>query len=214
MPAAKQPSAKKRPAKPATKTADPAQACPWCGSDPIYVHYHDTEWGVPEYDNQALLAKLILDGAQAGLSWITILKKRDGYYRAFDQFNPEKMARYTDAKLEKLMLDDGIVRNRLKIKSARQNAQAYLRIMKNGGPNGEKDFSEFLWSFVGGQPIQNNYHSMSDVPAYSLEAEAMSKALKKAGFNFVGPTIVYAFMQAVGMVNDHLVSCPRHAVLS
>lgn len=198
--------------KPAASGA--TQACPWCGSDPIYVSYHDTEWGVPEYDNQALLAKLILDGAQAGLSWITILKKRDGYYRAFDQFNAEKMARYTDKKLEKLMLDEGIVRNRLKIKSARQNAQAYLQIMKNGGPNGEKDFSEFLWSFVGGKPIQNNPHSMSDVPAFSPEAEAMSKALKKAGFNFVGPTIVYAFMQAVGMVNDHLITCPRHAELT
>lgn len=189
------------------------QTCPWCGTDPIYVEYHDTEWGVPEYDNRALFEKLLLDGAQAGLSWITILKKREGYRRAYDQFNPEKMARYTDKKLERLMQDEGIVRNRLKIKSARQNAQAYLKIMKDGGPNGEKDFSEFLWGFVGGAPIQNAFRSMEDVPAFTSEAEAMSKALKKAGFNFVGPTIVYAFMQAVGMVNDHLISCPRYSEL-
>lgn len=189
------------------------QTCPWCGTDPIYVQYHDTEWGVPEYDNRALFEKLLLDGAQAGLSWITILKKREGYRRAYDQFNPEKMARYTDKKLDKLMLDEGIVRNRLKIQSARQNAQAYLAIMEQGGPNGEKDFADYLWGFVGGAPIQNQRRTMGDVPTTTPEAEAMSRSLKKMGFNFVGPTIVYAFMQAVGMVNDHLVSCPRHAEL-
>ncbi len=179
--------------------------CAWCGSDPLYVDYHDNEWGVPEYDSQKLFGKLILDGAQAGLSWITILRKREGYLKAFDGFDPDRMARYTDKKLEKLMLDPGIVRNRLKIASARRNAHAYLRLRDSG-----IDFSEYLWEFVGGQPIQNACKSMDDIPATSPEAEAMSKSLKKEGFNFVGPTIVYAFMQAVGMVNDHMVSCFRY----
>ena len=183
----------------------PEYRCPWCGNDSLYVSYHDTEWGVPVRDSQALFAKLILDGAQAGLSWITILRKREGYYRAFANLEPVKLARFTDQKLEKLMLDPGIVRNRLKISSVRQNAQAYLALEKQG-----IDFSEFLWSFVGGKPIQNRLESMAEAPTTSPEAEAMSKALKKAGFNFVGPTIVYAFMQAVGMVNDHLITCPRH----
>lgn len=181
------------------------QRCPWCGTDPIYVDYHDNEWGVPDYTDEGLFEKLILDGAQAGLSWITILKKREGYRRAFDQFNIEKMARYTDLKLEKLAQNPEIVRNKLKIKSARQNARAFLEIS-------EKDtFSHFLWQFVEGKPIQNHFNSMQEVPVLTVESEAMSKALKKAGFSFVGPTIVYAFMQAVGMVNDHLITCPRHA---
>lgn len=178
--------------------------CNWCGTDPLYVAYHDQEWGVPNYDSRDLFEKLILDGAQAGLSWITILRKREGYQKAFDNFDPEKMARYTDKKLEKLMLNPEIVRNKLKIKSARQNAQAYLKLSET------QEFSDFLWQFVDGKPKQNRWKSMSQVPAETEESIAMSKALKKAGFNFVGPTIVYAFMQAVGMVNDHLTTCHRH----
>lgn len=179
--------------------------CNWCGSDPLYVSYHDEEWGVPITDSRELLAKLILDGAQAGLSWITILRKREGYLKAFDNFDPDKMARYSDKKIEKLMQNPEIVRNRLKIESARQNARAYLKIME-----GDETFAEFLWKFVDGKPVQNKWLTMKDIPALTPEAEAMSKALKKAGFNFVGPTIVYAFMQAVGMVNDHTTGCHRH----
>lgn len=185
------------------------QRCSWCGHEPIYVDYHDNEWGVPIRDSEELFAKLILDGAQAGLAWITILRKREGYYRAFDGLKPELMARYTEKKIEKLLLDPGIVRNRLKVNSAVKNARAWLKIME-----GEKTFSEFLWQFVGDAPIQNKWRTMNQVPALTSEAEAMSKALKKAGFSFVGPTIVYAFMQAVGMVNDHLVGCFRHAELN
>ena len=179
--------------------------CPWCGTDPLYVAYHDTEWGVPVRDSRALFAKLVLDGAQAGLAWITILRKRAGYYAAFDQLDPEKVSRFTDRRLARLMDDPRIVRNRLKIASARQNARAWLALADQG-----IDFSEWVWGFVGGAPKRNRWVSMGDVPAVTPEAEAMSKALKAAGFNFVGPTILYAFMQAVGMVNDHLVSCPRH----
>lgn len=181
------------------------QRCEWPGDDELYQSYHDNEWGVPVYDDRELFEKLILDGAQAGLSWITILRKREGYRKAFDQFNPEKMARYTDKKLEKLMQDPGIVRNRLKIKSARQNARAYLDIQESS-----EGFSQFLWQFVKGKPIQNQWQNLREVPTSTQEAEQMSKALKKAGFSFVGPTIVYAFMQAVGMVNDHTVDCFRH----
>ncbi len=179
--------------------------CTWPGEDPLYVAYHDEEWGVPEYDSQQLFEKLILDGAQAGLSWITILRKRDGYRKAFDNFNPEKMARYTDKKITRLMQDTGIVRNRLKISSAVKNAQAYLRIME-----GAQTFSEFLWAFVDGRPQQHAYKTLAEVPAETPVSQAMSKALKQAGFSFVGPTIVYAFMQAVGMVNDHTTDCFRH----
>ncbi|TVZ40457.1 DNA-3-methyladenine glycosylase I [Alteromonadaceae bacterium 2753L.S.0a.02] len=178
--------------------------CDWSGSDPLYIQYHDEEWGIPIFDSQQLFEKLILDGAQAGLSWITILRKRDGYRKAYDNFNPEKMARYTDKKLEKLMQNPDIVRNRLKINSARQNARAFLALQESG------EFSEFLWAFVGGQQKVNKCQTMADLPAETAESQAMSKALKKAGFNFVGPTIVYAFMQAVGMVNDHLISCHRY----
>jgi DNA-3-methyladenine glycosylase I len=187
-----------------TSTTEPNR-CPWCGSLPIYQAYHDQEWGVPEWNDRALLEKLILDGAQAGLAWITILRKRDGYRRAFDNFDPEKMARYSDEKLASLQQDPGIIRNRLKIASARRNARAWIAIQE-----GPESFADFLWKFVDGAPIRNNWHSMADIPTVTPEAEAMSKALKKAGFNFVGPTIVYAFMQAVGMVNDHLVTCHRH----
>jgi DNA-3-methyladenine glycosylase I len=179
--------------------------CPWCGTDPLYRDYHDNEWGTPVYDNQKLFEFLILEGAQAGLSWITVLRKRENYRKAFDDFNPEKIARYTDAKKAKLLLNEGIIRNRLKIDSAVKNANAYLLMQKNG-----EDFSHFLWSFVGGKPKQNTLTSMSQVPAFTPESDAMSKALKQKGFNFVGSTICYAFMQATGMVNDHLVNCYRH----
>lgn len=179
--------------------------CQWCGTDALYQDYHDNEWGVPVYDDRDLFEKLILDGAQAGLSWITILRKREGYKKAFDNFDPEKMARHSDKKLEKLMQNPDIVRNRLKIQSARSNARAYLKIQSSG-----EGFADFLWKFVDGSPIQNCWKSMEELPTSSEEAAQMSKALKKAGFNFVGPTIVYAFMQAVGMVNDHTTDCFRH----
>ena len=179
--------------------------CHWCLGSDIYISYHDEEWGVPEHDDQRLFAKLILDGAQAGLSWITILKKRDGYYRAFDDFDPEKMARYNPKKVAALMNDPGIVRNRLKIESAITNAQAYLRLQEQVG-----SFDQFLWQFVGGKPKRNAWTGMKDIPATSEESDAMSKELKKRGFKFVGSTIVYAFMQAVGMVNDHRVDCFRY----
>lgn len=175
--------------------------CTWCGTDPVYVAYHDTEWGVPEYDSRALFEKLQLDGFQAGLSWITILRKREAFRKAFDDFNPEKMARYRPAKLERLMNDAGIVRNRLKIEASVRNAQAYLAI---------PDFSAYLWNFMDGKPLQNRLRSMKDVPAMTPLAEKISKDMKKRGFRFVGPTIVYAFMQACGLVNDHIIDCHRH----
>ena len=175
--------------------------CKWCGTDPVYVSYHDTEWGVPEYDSRALFEKLQLDGFQAGLSWITILRKRAAFRKAFDDFNPEKMARYRPAKLERLMNDAGIVRNRLKIEASVSNAQAYLAI---------PDFSAYLWNFMDGRPLQNKLRGMKDVPAMTPLAEKISKDMKKRGFRFVGPTIVYAFMQACGLVNDHMINCHRH----
>ena len=184
---------------------DQLTRCPWTLNDPLYLSYHDKEWGVPVYDDQLLLAKLILDGAQAGLSWITILRKRENYWAAFDNFDPEKMAHYDDSKVAELMNNTGIIRNRLKINSAIKNAQAYLRLRDDG-----ISFSDYLWSFVGAAPIDNALKTPADYIAISPESEAMSKALKKRGFNFVGPTICYAFMQAVGMVNDHLVSCFRY----
>jgi DNA-3-methyladenine glycosylase I len=169
--------------------------------DPLYVHYHDTDWGVPEYDSRALFEKLILDGFQAGLSWITILRKRDQFRTAFDGFRPEVMASYDARKIESLMQDAGIVRNRLKIEAAISSAQAYLQM---------PDFSVYLWGFLDGKPIVNRHASMKQVPAQTALAEKISKDLKKRGFRFVGPTIVYAFMQACGLVNDHLVDCHRH----
>lgn len=175
--------------------------CTWCGTDPIYVAYHDTEWGVPEYDSQALFEKLQLDGFQAGLSWITILRKREAFRKAFDDFDPVKMARYKPAKLERLMNDAGIVRNRLKIEASVSNAQAYLAL---------PDFSAYLWNFMDGKPLQNRLRSMKEVPAMTPLAEKISKDMKKRGFRFVGPTIVYAFMQACGLVNDHMIDCHRH----
>ena len=179
--------------------------CHWPGEDPLYIAYHDHEWGVPEWDDRALFEKLILDGFQAGLSWITILKKRDNFRRAFDGFEPEIIARYTDADIERLMADAGIVRNRAKVTGTVKNARAYLEI-KEGG----RTFADFLWQFVDGAPKVNHWPTMKEVPAETAESRAMSKALKQAGFTFCGPTIAYAFMQAVGMVNDHMVDCFRH----
>jgi DNA-3-methyladenine glycosylase I len=179
--------------------------CPWPKEDPLYIAYHDREWGVPEYDDRALYEKLVLDGFQAGLSWITILRKRDNFRRAFDDFVPEKIARYRPAKIERLMADAGIVRNRAKIEGAVKSARAWLDAMDNG-----PGFSKLLWDFVDGHPKVNHFRSTKQVPAETAISRAMSKELSARGFKFCGPTIVYAFMQAVGMVNDHLTSCYRH----
>jgi DNA-3-methyladenine glycosylase I len=179
--------------------------CPWPGQDPLYVAYHDEEWGVPEYDDRALYEKLVLDGFQAGLSWITILRKRENFRRAFDGFAPEKIARYRPAKIERLMADAGIVRNRAKIEGAVLSARAWLDAMEKG-----PGFSKLLWDFLDGRVKVNHFRSRSQVPAETAVSRAMSKELGARGFKFCGPTIVYAFMQAVGMVNDHLTSCYRH----
>jgi len=184
--------------------ADGKLRCPWPGEDPLYMAYHDTEWGVPEYGDRALFEKLILDGFQAGLSWITILRKRDNFRKAFDDFDPAKIAKYKPAKIEALMNDAGIVRNRAKIEGAINSAKAYLKIMDEGG------FSKFLWDFVDGTPKVNGFKTTASVPAATAVSTAMSKELIARGFKFVGPTIVYAFMQATGMVNDHLVTCHCH----
>ncbi|MBL4800629.1 MAG: DNA-3-methyladenine glycosylase I [Emcibacter sp.] len=184
--------------------------CSWPGTDPLYVAYHDEEWGVPIYDSQQLFEKLILDGFQAGLSWITILRRRPEFIRAFDHFDPEKIARYGEADIERLMNDKGIIRNRLKILSTIKNASLYLE-MEQDYPG---KFSEFLWGFTDGHPRQNVWPSSEQVPAATPESEAMSKALKKKGFKFCGPTICYAFMQAVGIVNDHDINCFRHVELN
>jgi DNA-3-methyladenine glycosylase I len=180
--------------------------CPWPKQDPLYLAYHDEEWGVPEFDDRALFEKLILDGFQAGLSWITILRKRENFRTAFDGFNPEKIARYREPKIERLMRDAGIVRNRAKIEGAVSSARGYLDIMEKG-----PGFSAFLWDFLDGKPKANRFRSIKQVPAETELSRKMSKELIGRGFKFVGPTIVYAFMQAVGMVNDHLVTCHRHA---
>ena len=179
--------------------------CGWVSEDPLYQDYHDKVWGRPEYDAKQLFAKLCLDGQQAGLSWITILKKQQNYEQLFAGFEPSLIAEFDQDRVEALMLDPGIVRNRLKINSIIKNAKAYLAFVEQGN-----DFSVFLWSFVGGTPKVNLFSSLSQVPAQTPESEAMSKALKKLGFNFVGPTICYAFMQAVGMVNDHTTDCHCH----
>ncbi len=178
--------------------------CAWCTADELYKDYHDQEWGVPVYDDQVLFEMLNLEGAQAGLSWITVLKKREHYRKVFDNFDPIKIAQYDNAKRVQLLNDPGIIRNKLKVNAFIVNAQLYLAMQKD--PK-SPSFSEFLWSFVGGEPIINHRKSLSEVPATTQESEAMSKALKKLGFKFVGSTICYAFMQACGMVNDHLVSC-------
>jgi DNA-3-methyladenine glycosylase I len=180
--------------------------CAWPGQDPFYVAYHDDEWGVPEYDDRALYEKLMLDGFQAGLSWITILRKRENFRRAFDGFEPQKIARYSEAKIAKLLKDEGIIRHRGKIEGAIKSARAYLDIMEKE-PGG---FSVYLWNFVDGKPLQNRHATMKNVPAKTPMSEALSKDLKKRGFTFCGPTIVYAFAQAVGMVNDHVADCFRH----
>jgi DNA-3-methyladenine glycosylase I len=186
--------------------ADGLQRCPWPKQDPLYVAYHDEEWGVPEFDNRALYEKLVLDGFQAGLSWITILRKRENFRKAFDDFDPEKIARYPKRKIERLMQDAGIVRNRAKIEGAVLSARGYLDIMEKG-----PGFSALLWDFLDGKPKINQFRSTKQVPAETDISRKMSKELIGSGFKFVGPTIIYAFMQAVGMVNDHLVTCHRHA---
>ena len=183
--------------------------CPWCLGHDLYVQYHDEDWGVPVHDDRELFEKLILDGAQAGLSWLTILKKRENYRRAYDGFIIERVAQFTEKDEQRLLQDEGIVRNRLKIKASILNAQATLAVQKEFG-----SLDAFLWSFVGGKPIQNQRQSMAELPARTAESDAMSKALLKRGFKFVGSTICYAFMQAVGMVNDHLVTCPRHKAVA
>jgi DNA-3-methyladenine glycosylase I len=190
----------------APRHADGLVRCPWPKEDPLYVAYHDEEWGVPEWDDRALYEKLVLDGFQAGLSWITILRKRENFRRAFDDFDPARIARYTPKRLEKLMLDAGIVRNRAKIEGAVASARAWLDVMEKG-----PGFSTLLWGFVDGRPKINRFRSTSQVPAETDVSRALSKELSLRGFKFCGPTIVYAFMQAVGMVNDHLTACHRHA---
>jgi DNA-3-methyladenine glycosylase I len=179
--------------------------CTWCGDDPLYVAYHDEEWGVPVRDDRTLFEFLILEGAQAGLSWITILRKREGYRELFDSFDPVKIARYSDKKLDKLLLDPKIVRNRLKVYGARKNALAFLKVQEE-----RESFANYIWDFVDHQPAQNHWKSMQDVPATSTISDKLSKDMKKRGFTFVGSTILYAHMQATGMVNDHTTDCFRH----
>jgi DNA-3-methyladenine glycosylase I len=188
----------------AAHAADLAR-CPWPRDDALYCAYHDEEWGVPEFDDRALYEKLVLDGFQAGLSWIIILRKRENFRRAFGDFVPEKIARYTPKKIERLMQDARIVRNRAKIEGAVLSARAFLDVMDKG-----PGFSKLLWDFVDGRPKVNRFRSMRQVPAETPVSRAMSKELAQRGFKFCGPTIVYAFMQAVGMVNDHLITCHRH----
>jgi DNA-3-methyladenine glycosylase I len=180
--------------------------CPWVKEDPLMIEYHDKEWGIPIHDDNLLFEFLILEGAQAGLSWITILRKRENYRKAFDNFDPAKIADYNEEKIEELMNNPGIIRNHRKITAAVANAKAVLEIQKEYG-----SFDKYIWQFVGGEPIQNKWEKMEDVPSFTAESEKMSKDLKKNGFKFVGPTICYAFMQAVGMVNDHVVGCFRYS---
>lgn len=184
------------------------QRCHWCGSDPLYVEYHDTEWGVPVHDDRRLFEFLILEGAQAGLSWITILRKRPAYRRAFDDFDPEKVARYDRRRIARLMQDPGIVRNRLKVESAVKNARAFLKVQEEFG-----SFATYQWRFVDGRPVQNRFATPAQIPARTPLSDAISKDLKARGFSFVGSTIIYAHMQAVGMVNDHTTDCFRHRVV-
>ncbi len=178
--------------------------CEWGTSSPLYIEYHDTEWGVPVHDEQKLFEFLILEGAQAGLSWSTILNKRQAYLQAFDHFEPSKVASYDDDRVQQLLANSGIVRNRLKIQAAIQNARSFLVVQDQYG-----SFDTYIWQFVDGKPIQNSWKSLQEIPATTKESDAMSKELKKRGFTFVGSTICYAFMQAVGMVNDHIVDCFR-----
>jgi DNA-3-methyladenine glycosylase I len=187
--------------------ATPAEPerCPWCGTDPLYVAYHDQEWGVPVHEDRRLFEFLVLEGAQAGLSWFTILKRREGYRRAFAGFDPAQVAAFDEGDVVRLLADPGIVRNRAKIASAIANARAFLAVQEEFG-----SFAAFQWDFVGDQPIVNSWRSVAEVPARTEVSDGLSKALKQRGFSFVGSTICYAHMQAVGMVNDHLVSCHRH----
>jgi DNA-3-methyladenine glycosylase I len=188
-------------------TAGAIRRCDWPGEDPLYLAYHDEEWGVPEFDDRALYEKLVLDGFQAGLSWITILRKRENFRRAFDGFDPHRIARYGERQIARLLGDEGIVRSRAKIEAAIAGARLWLEIMEreDGG------FRHFIWRHVDGRPRINRYRSSGQIPARTEMSEALSKELKQRGFNFCGPVIVYAFAQAVGMVNDHITSCPRHA---
>ncbi len=179
--------------------------CAWAGQDPLYISYHDDEWGVPRHDDRMLFEMLTLEGAQAGLSWITILRKREAYRRAFDDFDAARIARYTDARVARLLANEGIVRNRLKIEATIKNAKAFLAVQREFGT-----FDRYIWQFVGGHPRQNAWARLEHVPASTAESDAMSRDLKRRGFTFVGSTICYAFMQAVGMVNDHVVSCFRY----
>ena len=184
-------------------TATPKR-CPWAGDDPLYIAYHDKEWGAPSHDDRRLFEMLILEGAQAGLSWITVLRKRENYRRAFADWNAEKIARFDEKDVARLMADEGIVRNRLKVRAAIGNAKAFLKVRDEF-----ESFDRYIWRFVDGSPIRRRRQTMRDVPAHTAESDAMSLDLKKRGFNFVGTTICYSFMQAVGMVNDHLDSCFR-----
>ena len=187
---------------PTTKTTT---RCWWAGDDPLYIAYHDEEWGVPVHDDRKLFEMLILEGAQAGLSWITILRRREGYRRAFDNFDPAKIARYTEKKKAALLQDEGIIRNRAKVDAAVQNARALLELQEKEG-----SLDAFLWPFVGGKPKQNRWKERGELPPETQESKAMSKELRRRGFTFVGPTICYAFMQATGLVNDHITGCFRH----
>lgn len=183
--------------------------CTWCGSDPLYVAYHDEDWGVPVHDDRMLFEMLILEGAQAGLSWLTILKKRGNYRNAFHGFEAARIARYDQAEIDRLMQDAGIVRNRLKIESAIKNARAFLKIQEEYGT-----FADYLWQYVDGTPVINSWRQHSDLPAHTPLSDRLSKALKRRGFNFVGSTICYAFMQSIGMVNDHTTDCFRYAEIN
>lgn len=183
------------------------QRCAWVNlNEPLYIHYHDAEWGVPQHDDRHLFEMLILEGAQAGLNWITVLKKRENYRTAFDQFDAEKIARYDEVRVAALLANPGIIRNRLKVQAAIGNAQAFLRVRQEFGT-----FDAYIWSFVGGQPIINHWQTLREIPAETTESKAMSKDLLKRGFRFVGPTICYAFMQACGLVNDHTIDCFRYS---
>ena len=191
----------------ATDTASSLQRCGWAGDDPLYIAYHDKEWGVPLGDEQKIFEFLILEGFQAGLSWITILKKRDNFRASFDRFNAEKIARYTHKKISKLQQDAGIIRNRLKIAATVSNAQAYLAMRERG-----ESLAGYFWDKVDGRPIQNRFKTMQDIPSETKLSQIISKELKKKGYKFVGPTIIYAHMQAMGLVNDHVIDCPCHAL--
>lgn len=182
--------------------------CEWCLSSDLYIDYHDQEWGVPMYDDDGLFELLNLEGAQAGLSWITVLNKREHYRKVYDNFNAQKISCYNQKKIERLLSDPGIIRNKLKVNAFITNAKAFLEIQQ------KQSFADYIWDFVGGEPIQNTYTRLSDVPASTDLSKKMSKHLKKDGFKFVGETIMYAFMQAAGMVNDHITSCHRHSILA